>query len=84
MRGSNLFMFLYLYTYIQLSKGAMDDREHCLLYLHLYISQYFCMSVSIATKHLALYSEIWQKYIIQGRGERKIYIRLMVAYIRLF
>lgn len=24
------------------------------------------MSVSIATRHLALYSEIWQKYIIQG------------------
>lgn len=66
----------------------MDDREHCLLYLHLYISQYFCMSVSIATKRLALYSEIWQKYIIQGRGigqrNEKIYIRLMVAYIRLF
>jgi len=39
-----------------------------LLYLHLSISQYFCMSVSIATKRLALYSEIWQKYIIQGRG----------------
>jgi len=42
----------------------VDDREYGLLYLHLYMSQFFvCM---LQPNTLPLYGEFLEEYIIQG------------------